>query len=273
MIKVIKSELSRPKSVVILYGWLGSTSRHVFKYAEIYLKEGCSVVYGTANSIDVMFRMQSRLSGFAMDSIREVAKIVREQEDVDRRRIPVSLHYFSNGGAFVAEALSLMSQQIQRQDMLSSSDKEDLKLVADRMYNFGFEICDSAPAYLHPDSGTAAIDRGVSNLFIRTVFKAAFRAALLLNSLKAGPERDVFWENVTNSKLCKHQVFIYSTKDDLTDHQMIDDLITKRKDRGIDVIACKFDDSEHVQHFRKYPDKYRETVIKALEHIENVSIK
>lgn len=273
MVAVLKSQLSQPKSVVILYGWLGSISRHVLKYAEIYLNEGCYVVYGTANSIDIMFRIQSRLSDFAMESVREAAKLVKEQEELGNRNLPVHLHYFSNGGAFVVETLSLISQQRQYQEVLSSSDKDDLRLVTDRLHNFGFEICDSAPAYLHPDSGLTAIDRGVTNALIRTVFKATFRVVLLLNSLKARPDRETFWENVINSELCKRQVFIYSTKDELTDHKMIDDLITKRKDRGINVLACKFVDSEHVQHFRKYPVEYREAVTKALAGHENLFIR
>jgi hypothetical protein len=221
-----------------------------------------------------MFRIQSRLSDFAMESVREAAKLVKEQEELGNRNLPVHLHYFSNGGAFVVETLSLISQQRQYQEVLSSSDKDDLRLVTDRLHNFGFEICDSAPAYLHPDSGLTAIDRGVTNALIRTVFKATFRVVLLLNSLKARPDRETFWENVINSELCKRQVFIYSTKDELTDHKMIDDLITKRKDRGIKVLlACKFVDSEHVQHFRKYPVEYREAVTKALEGHENLFIR
>mmetsp|Transcript_4652 Transcript_4652/g.8919 ORF Transcript_4652/g.8919 Transcript_4652/m.8919 type:complete len:275 (-) Transcript_4652:1953-2777(-) len=273
MFTVLRSNLSKPKAVVILYGWLGSTSRHVRKYAEIYLENGCYVVYGTANSMDVMFRIQSRLSEFAMESVRETAKIIKEQEALGSQSLPVSLHYFSNGGAFVVETLSLMAQQRQHQDMLSSSDKDDLILVADRLHNFGFEICDSAPAYLHPTSGLAAINRGVPNVWIRIVFKAAFRVALLLNSLNTRHEREAFWENVINSKLCKHQVFIYSAKDDLTDHTMIDELITIRKDRGINVRSCKFDDSEHVQHFRKYPVEYRKAVIEAIDGLANAFVQ
>lgn len=262
MITVVKGNIPT-RAVVILYGWLGSIPRHVQKYAQIYLNEGCSVVYGTAHSMDIMFRIESRLSGFALESVRKAATIIREQEALGHGKIPVGLHYFSNGGAFVAETLTraIMIQR-QHQESQTSSDAADLILVADRLR---FEVCDSAPAYLHSESGLLAIDRGVSNPLIKAVFKAVFRLALLATSLKTRPDKEIFWENAINSDLCKNQAFIYSVKDALTDHKMIDDLIIKRKERGIHILVCKFEDSDHVQHLLKHPNEYKKTVMNMLE--------
>lgn len=37
---------------------------------------------------------------------------------------------------------------------------------------------------------------------------------------------------------------------------MLDDLIEKRRRRGIDVKVSKFDDYDHVLRLRKHPDEY-----------------
>ena len=47
-------EEGTPKAIVILFGWLGSSPRHVQKYAKLYQDRKCSTIYGTA---DVLVRI------------------------------------------------------------------------------------------------------------------------------------------------------------------------------------------------------------------------
>ena len=68
--------------------------------------------------------------------------------------------------------------------------------------------------------------------------------------------------------LCLRQAFIYSTKDHITDSEMIDRLIEKRKERGIDVMCLKFDDSDHVLHLRKHPKEYSQLLDHVLKTIQ-----
>ena len=53
LLVVDAAEKGTPKAIVVLFGWLGSSLRHVQKYAKLYQDHNCSTIYGTA---DVLVR-------------------------------------------------------------------------------------------------------------------------------------------------------------------------------------------------------------------------
>ena len=269
------------KAVAILYGWLGSEPKYVKKYADIYTRNGCTVIYGTAPIKTVMTRNKTELCQFAMESVRKAATIIRtleeeeqnENENGNNKDLPVILHYFSNGGAFVAEHLEAMIQNAKQEKKtianMNDNDLLDLKLVANRLQSKGYEILDSAPAYLHDDSGYRAIEAAVPNFMVQMCVKLIYSVTLfykytIIYIFGAPNVRDEFWDSMIHSQLCPRQLYIYSDKDKLTDSNMLDDLIEKKKQQGIHILRNKFQDSDHVLHFRKYPQEYEASVLNAL---------
>lgn len=271
---------SSTKGVAIIYGWMGSIPKYVQKYADLYTTRDWAVVYGTAPLVNVAVRDESALDKVAIESVVKASKIVREVETATEARndvtIPVILHYFSNGGAFVAESLARLIQEAKRTDdeeerssvAIDPVVKQDLRFISDRLHHKGYEIIDSAPAYLYDSKLYHAIDTAIPNLFLRIPTKmAVFTIHIFNNNIvrkiqkKDSPAIE-FWKNTIESDLCLNQVYIYSVKDSITVSKDIDELIEERKKLKPDVTitTVKFEDSEHVMHLRRYPKEYMEII-------------
>jgi len=283
---------SSTKAVVLMYGWLGSEAKHVRKYADMYVQKGCAVVYDEASIPTIVFRQEANLTKLVIESVRKAAQIVKdaekrhhegsanvEEEKKDeavvveefssRMMIPVVVHYFSNGGAFVAERLAQMIQEA-RSGKDADPDVEDLCFIAERLKERGFEVIDSAPVYLSMQNINCAIEASVPNLPLQILLKG-FLSCSIVYKRTVDKIGKVFWNNMIESDLCRRQAFIYSTKDTITDSTMIDELIEKRKERGIQVIVSKFEDSDHVEHILTYPTEYDAILDQVLDLICNPS--
>lgn len=272
MFDVAKSDTQNPvKAVVIMYGWMGSKLRHIEKFAKLYTERDCTVVYGKASTLAIMRRDRNALKEAVLESVKESAKILREQNS---KEIPVILHYISNGGAFLAERLEQLVEEMKNGNE-DSSLYADLNLVVSRLKSSGFVVCDSAPAYLSVQSAMAAIDSSISNMLVRICVKVVMRLIIAFHDfaekyLDIASPREKFWANAIDSNLCERQAFLYSSNDALTDHEKIDELIEERKKRGINVIFHKFEDSDHVMHLRKYPKEYNSFIDKILLSVNKI---
>lgn len=258
----------------------------------------CSVVHGTASARGIMIRDKSELTAAVIESVQKAARIVKELEKrpkgdehddeheeinndndnstVTTRTVPVVIHYLSNGGAYVAEQLEQMIQEAKHGRLKTANRNleadviEDLKLIANRLQTHGCEIADSAPVYMHVESAMRAIDTAIPSAPSRWLIKCLFYANTYLRLLGAWISRtetepEIFWNNMIRSELCPRQAFIYSSADTVTDVSKLDELIGLRKKRvDVEVSVLKFDDSEHVLHYRKYPKEYIEFVKKQL---------
>lgn len=271
--------LGDSKAVVLMYGWFGAEKKHLEKYANIYVDLGCTVIYGTTKLINIMTRNEKGLHTFAMESVRIAAKTIRgQEEDKDNLIIPVVLHYFSNGGAFVADRLQQMihvakdvTERKTHARGTCGGDVEDLKFVAYRLQR-GFEVLDSAPAYLHEEIFFVVIEVALQNLIVRVLAKMCLHCIVIgkkiYEKISGKPnDRDEFWHNVTHSDMCCRQLYLYSTRDKLTDYKMIDILVEERGGMGIQVLAKNFEDSEHVSHFREYPEEYKAFIAKVIDFV------
>lgn len=211
---------------------------------------------------------------------------------VDTTAVPppspaVLVHYFSNGGALVVQALerlisdakSSSSEAALLQDSSSScknelrdEDIEDILLVSRCLATRGFEIVDSAPVYMTIPSAHHAIDAAIPNWVVRFIVKSALLLSYLVQcSIKSLQGRidppQEFWNRMISSDLCSRQAFIYSSCDKVTDATKVEELIEKRRDRGVDITVTKLDKSHHVMHLRHYPKEYQDMVEKVLEKV------
>lgn len=195
-----------------MYGWLGSAPKHLNKYASLYTNRNCAVLYGTAPTLPLSFRMKTTLDAFVVNSVKKASMIIRDVEadngngvtlQVSKNkevgvRVPIIMHYMSNGGAFPAERLRFLvhraktqlatqhsntddnnhqeinnsnnneEEELEGLIILPQSTVDDLVLVSERLR---YEVFDSAPAYLHKDGIYHAINEAVPNFFFRTMIK------------------------------------------------------------------------------------------------------
>ena len=289
-------------AVVILYGWLGAQPQHLQKYADMYANMNmntntntytnnllsCTVIHGTAPNSTILTRQSKELSAAATESVQKAATVIRKLEEKmnNTDKIPVIIHYFSNGGAYIAEHLERNIRMILTdENKATASDDEiilnndiiedDYRLVADRLQQArgSCEIADSAPAYMHMSSGLRAIEANKAPLPIQFVLKAMFLVNIFYGTVisfvtNQDLESVKFWENMEQSSmLCNRQAFIYSTKDVLTDPEKLEEFIDARRKRSnLEVSVLKFDDTEHVLHYRKHPKKYIDFLVQILNN-------
>mmetsp|Transcript_20777 Transcript_20777/g.31192 ORF Transcript_20777/g.31192 Transcript_20777/m.31192 type:complete len:300 (-) Transcript_20777:356-1255(-) len=254
------------KGVVIIHGWMGSIPKHVRKYADLYTARDWAVVYGSSSLTTAAFRNTSKLDDAAIESVFKASEVLRKIEKAEGKKLPVILHYLSNGGAFVAESLSILTKEAKEEDGKSSLDpvvKQDLLFISNRLYEKGYEVFDSAPAYLNDSALYEAIDHAMPNLFKRIFIKLhTFVQNKVRDIVRAiqGKENVAveFWRNMVESDLCMRQTYIYSDKDSITEAAKVDEIIEERKKLkpGRNIISAKFEDSEHVMHLRRYPKEY-----------------
>lgn len=250
-----------PRAVVLLMGWWGAEIKHVNKYAQLYQKRDCATVSVVADTIQVMTHLAyPSLDDCARDAVREVAKIIRENER-DGKKIPVIVHAFSNAGSFLVDRLEVLIHEA-RED-LKTKCSEDLVLVGDRMNG---EIFDSSPAY--PDislgftstNGVVFGDYLIMKIIVGIIFTLAGGLSLLCNWVLGLPDvRWTFWENMREGRLCLRQAYIYSTADSITNVARLEELIENRK-KFSHVTVQKFEDSKHVTHMMKHPEIYEKLV-------------
>merc|ERR1711879_137205 len=58
------------------------------------------------------------------------------------------------------------------------------------------------------------------------------------------------------------ELYLFSDGDKLMDADKIASFVSKRAQNGANVTMVRFKDSPHVQHYRYYPDRYRQSLSK-----------
>lgn len=128
------------------------------------------------------------------------------------------------------------------------------------------EIYDSSPTDFTSEQGVRAIGSLLSA-------PATFRRSMLNVLLNVGActldfflvdifeaERDVYWSTLGCSPVRGPVLFMYGDADSVLPASLIDDFSKLLKKKGREVWAKKWLHSEHLQHFRNYPEEYTDIV-------------
>ena len=274
----LDSSSSSPQAVVLLLGWWGSKMRHVQKYSELYHERDCDTVTAIVDPKTITCFDLYMLDDFARQVASDVAEKVRfieSKNDDKAKKIPVLTHAFSNGGVYPLWRLEVL---IERARMNQGAENEashqlsqidqDLLLVGDRLQ---VQLFDSSPCFPHTLSALKAMDHAISNPMIRQVTRIAllvkiFFAQILRLILGTTDRRMDFWKAMKVSRLAPHHAYVYSPSDEICDVELLEELIdAKKQQHNSSVTVQKFDDSDHVQHVRKYPKEYNQLLDDCLD--------
>ena len=268
----IMPQSAPPKALVILLGWFGSTHKPLKKYAEIYLERDCAVLTSCPPLLATMFASDKYLKPHTLRVAKEAANFVREIESSagfaqSGKEIPIIVHYFSNGGAFIVNHLEDFVTEAKQEFLidLTCDQMIDVLTLSDRLYTQGYEVADSAPVYPRVSSLRNAIAEVFPNfllsLFFQIIVTMIFYISILFHVVQGkGKPTDVFWNRMLTHDLCCRQAFLYSGDDNITDAIKLEELARRRSSAGIEVSVSKFRASKHVCHFKKYPDEYKVTI-------------
>jgi hypothetical protein len=267
-----------PRAVVILLGWWGAQMKHVQKYSALYQERNCVTVTGIVESKAILTLDIYALEAFAQKLASQTATVVREMEQAPNnggKKIPVMIHSFSNGGAYPLWRLEVLIERAMMEKNVAEIQKtQDLLLIGDRLRG---EIFDSAPCFPDNNSAMKAMKHSISNTILRNIFRVTLLIHVFLVLVhrilfNKSDSRMDFWKHMTESRLCLNQAYVYSTMDDITDVKMLEELVSARQGHAhAHILVKKFDDSEHVQHYRKYQSEYCELMDTFLDRIQEKS--
>ncbi|KAL7581265.1 hypothetical protein ACA910_006036 [Epithemia clementina (nom. ined.)] len=283
---IIRKVIERPRAVAVVLGHLGVNQETMEHYAQWYTDRHCSVVTGT--SPPARFTLNQSLKPTALQVWSETCQVLRDTPS----HVPLVIHLFSNGGAFLLEEMELLLLHHQSTaaaaayqqpataattstDEASSDSshltKDDYDLIAQRLKT-GYQFFDCCPCYIRmawdwsnfsqsfPHPAWSSWGRGSYTLVSSSCLTMWCTATLSWNR----PSR--FWERMLHSQVCLHNIYAYTTMDLATDAFKLEQLIEHRRTTlGADCKTYRFEDSNHCRLARDHPDEYNKAIDEALE--------
>ena len=245
------SSSSKANLTILLFGWVGSNTKLLSKYADVFAKSPLvkRILYTTAPTLDVFINNKGLVS-LAKSSLDTLLLNPNE---------PVIIMLMSNGGVLVyLELLKLLQLQPRRY--------ESITIIG--------TIFDSSPAYLSLDSMSRAPTEGIRNSTFRIIAYWICRTLvipiliLFIYGIDA-PSR--FWNALIDDALPCPSLYIYSMHDLLTDSKRLDELIESRRERHLyKIFSFKIFDNEeqspHVMHLIKHKVRYETAIFDFIKY-------
>ncbi|KAM4722936.1 transmembrane protein 53 [Rhinophrynus dorsalis] len=237
--------------VVILLGWGGCKDQHLAKYSTIYHSQGCIVIRYTA-----AWRTVFITESFGFSSLREEAKKLLELLfDYDIEKSPILFHVFSNGGFMLYRYIV---ELLHSQPQLSK-----LHVVG--------TIFDSAPGNRNVSGSMRALDtilKPNTHNVVRFLALAAFALMVIVLRILLYPLTRFLHENhydaMKKDPSRWPQLYLYSRADPIISYLDVESMIAARRRRCLPTEFLDFEKSEHVCHYRRYPQRYTEICVSFL---------
>lgn len=250
LVRVVDAGASAPAPAVLLLGWFGAHSKHLAKYAARWEALGFSTVAVTAPTSVVFSLNRRNVPGFVLSVLGVVAS--------DARLLAggLTVHMFSNGGAFCAPPLAAMLAGGMRETV--PADREpSLRAVRDALAAVVF---DSAPAYMHLEAGVNAFCAGLGvkpGSGMAKILRFVFVALMWVQRLVYGDVVTNYWTGVRTADYGCKELYMYSRADATSDPARIEALVREREQRFKgNVLEFVVDDAPHVRLLVQYPDEY-----------------
>ncbi|XP_067893222.1 transmembrane protein 53 isoform X2 [Heterodontus francisci] len=238
--------------VIILLGWGGCQDKHLAKYSNIYKNQSCIVLRYTAPWRLIFFP-----GTFSRNLHCTARKLLDLLFDIGIEEHPILFHVFSNGGCMLYRHI------VELQCNKTETYFTKLNVVG--------TIFDSAPGNRNLQGGIRALYTSLgssTNVLVKCFAIPAFVLIVLLkavlypitqfislsnyDALKADPSR---WP----------QLYLYSKADKIISCKDIEAMIKMRKLLAIQVQSVNFNTSQHVNHFREFPNEYSTKCISFLK--------
>ncbi|KAF6260960.1 hypothetical protein COO60DRAFT_1682550 [Scenedesmus sp. NREL 46B-D3] len=234
-------DVSRP--LVVLLGWYGAADKHLAKYSRRLAGHGYSSVRGVMSGTAVFMPLMWPRVSFA----RALLEFLCGVGGPEQRFV---FFVFSNGGAFPLEQIDVLLQQQRFQHLRS---------------RITGVIFDSAPCYMHPLTGAAAISIGRS-LPVRLLAALLFFGLVLLGCFVAPLRPWQYWRSMRQLGMGGGRcLYLYSADDPLCDAAKLDELVAARQRQyGAAVTAKKWQHSKHVGHLLCHAEEYMAEVLRFL---------
>ncbi|KAJ8769943.1 hypothetical protein K2173_009025 [Erythroxylum novogranatense] len=262
------SEKSR--TVVVLLGWLGSKQKHLKKYAEWYTSRGFHAITFTFPIAEIL---SYQVGGKAEQDIELLVNHLADWMEEEHGKKLV-FHTFSNTGWLT---YGVILEKLQQQDpsLVGSIkgcivDSAPVAAPDPQVWASGFSAAflkkNSVATKVHVKSVDSNVELSlgtrttvepkpaVTEAALLVVLKKFFEVILNLPTVNRRLS-DVL--NVLSSRQpsCP-QLYIYSSADRVIPAGSVESFISEQRKAGLEVRACNFVSTPHVDHFRNDPKLY-----------------
>lgn len=240
--KVVSPPSLKSKGIVLLLGWAASRIKSIARYASIYSELGIPSVCAAPTLSEVW------LASYGNAKAKKILGAVKETSE---ERCEITLHLFSGAGfAFLPTIV------------------EEVTNVDSKLHLSGI-VFDSGPVPFRQRAGLAA-----ANLMRQQggygplAYYAACTGGIMVNAVLGRARRNSM-RAVLDHPVLHHvpQLYLYSSSDSVALVDDVEDEMRLQASRGVDVSGHRWNDSEHLKHFIKYPDEYTLEVTKFMHKL------
>ncbi|KAI3833814.1 hypothetical protein MKW92_022263 [Papaver armeniacum] len=237
---------AKSRTVVVLLGWLGAKQKHLKRYADWYTSRGFHAITFTFPMAEILnYQVVGKSDENIELLVNHLADWLEEEEGKN-----LVFHTFSNTGWLTYGVI------------LEKFQKQDQSLIG-RIRGC---VVDSAPAAA-PDPRVWA--SGFSAAFLKSkVLRLKVQSAVLILRMLQNPDLqrllDVMSLLSVEQPKCP-QLYIYSSADKVIPAKSVESFIEEQRKSGIEVRACDFVSTPHVDHYRNDPTLYTSQLTNFLE--------
>ncbi|KAJ3439627.1 hypothetical protein M0812_15661 [Anaeramoeba flamelloides] len=254
---------SRPPVVFVL-NWLGSEKRHVQKYVDLYRSLGFPAY------AEISPRRAFVFEGFFGKSVHDRIITDIRSKRIRHKTDEVIFHCMSgNGFHSLAKIIQNEQHKLRKLEELylwrgvtTPSAQYDLDLENLLFRNIRGIVFDSSPTPPTPD----VFARGFSESFLKSNLlkkSSRFMAKMALKYCSSVIQNNA--RRIAKAMRGEHlircpQLYLYSRKDKLVSLPFLESFIESQEKLEIEVHRKVWDDSDHVQHYRKHPGEYKKAI-------------
>ncbi|XP_073032089.1 uncharacterized protein [Primulina eburnea] len=276
---------NKARTVVVLLGWLGAKQKHLKRYAEWYTSRGFHVITFTFPMSEVL---SYQVGGKAEKNVELLVNHLAEWLEEEHGKNLV-FHTFSNTG-WLTYGVILEKLQKKDSDLIERIkgcivDSAPVAAPDPQVWASGFSAAflkknsvSTKGSFDEPNTGALAETRtsievkpALTEAALLLILEKFFGVVLNYPSVNRRLS-DVLSLLSSQQPSCP-QLYIYSSADKVIPAGSVESFIEGQRRSGVEVRACNFVSTPHVDHFRNDPKLYSSQLTQFLEDCVLVQCK
>ena len=231
---------SSDRPLVLLYSWLVAKAKHMHKFGNFYLREGCDVLHIKLSPAEFLWPVKAH----------GVVKDILDFANTECPTQPLIAHGFSVGCYLYAETL------------VSVLEDENYRQMAGRIRA---QILDSPVDFQGVPFGVANVL--TTQPILRKAIELSLRSYLGAFKEQVARHYEHASNTITANELETPTLLLYSHGDVVASVERNEAAMKEWRERGIVIHGKCWQDSKHVEHYLKYPTEYIDALATFLREI------
>ena len=244
-------DVSQESPLVVIIGWSNSNLRQLQKYSEIYEDIGCTVVSASMK----LYRFSMFYDTLFAKDTKNLIDAVTTQREINAERKVIFKLFSTPGPAMYINIMNYYYPYIEQHfgtvPSYQMSSEESIPNICGVIFDSATVESGNAQQFANGMKGnsTGVIANAAFDILGKMVYAYAVRTSKMHNY---GPEF------IRSIPISLPQLFLSSKTDKIASIESIQNFVEYQKELRVPLLKSKiWEDSEHVLHYRKYPDEYK----------------